>query len=104
MKVKSEREVAQSYPTLGDPMDCSLPGSSVHRIFQATVLEWVTIAFGTTIKNLRDWDHKKPQRGATPKEGAGNTLAVSMASDVLAVNLGETQSHIMLYTLYIFIL
>ena len=35
-------------------MDCSLPGSSIHRIFQATVLEWVTIAFGTTIKNLKE--------------------------------------------------
>ena len=42
MKVKSEREVAQSCPTLSDPMDCSLPGSSVHRIFQARVLEWGT--------------------------------------------------------------
>ena len=52
----------------------------------------------------RDWDHKKPQTGVTPKEEAGNTLEVSMASDALAVNLGETQSHIMLYTLYIFIL
>ena len=41
MKVKSEREVAQSCPTLHDPMDCSLPGSSVHGIFQARVLEWV---------------------------------------------------------------
>ena len=40
MKVKSEREVAQSRPTLCDSMDCSLPGSSVHRIFQARVLEW----------------------------------------------------------------
>ena len=40
MKVKSESEVAQSYRTLSDPMDCSLPGSSVHRIFQARVLEW----------------------------------------------------------------
>ena len=40
MKVKSESEVAQSYPTLNDPMDCSLPGSSVHGIFQARVLEW----------------------------------------------------------------
>ena len=39
MKVKSESEVAQSCPTLSDPMDCSLPGSSVHRIFQARVLE-----------------------------------------------------------------
>ena len=45
MKVKSEREVAQSCPTLCDPMDCSLPGSSVHGIFQARVLEWGAIAF-----------------------------------------------------------
>ena len=45
MKVKSEREVAQSCPTLSDPMDCSLPGSSVHGIFQARVLEWGAIAF-----------------------------------------------------------
>ena len=45
MKVKSETEVAQSCPTLSDPMDCSLPGSSIHGIFQARVLEWVAIAF-----------------------------------------------------------
>ena len=45
MKVESESEVAQSRPTLSDPMDCSLPGSSVHGIFQARVLEWVAIAF-----------------------------------------------------------
>ena len=45
MKAKSENEVAQSCPTLHDPMDCSLPGSSVHGIFQARVLEWVAIAF-----------------------------------------------------------
>ena len=45
MKVKSESEVAQSCPTLSDPMDCSLPGSSVHGIFQAGVLEWGAIAF-----------------------------------------------------------
>ena len=44
MKVKSESEVAQSYLTLSDPMDCSLPGSSFHEIFQARVLEWVAIA------------------------------------------------------------
>ena len=43
MKVKSESEVAQSCPTLGDPMDCSLPGSSVHGIFQARVLDWGAI-------------------------------------------------------------
>ena len=45
MKVKSESEVAQSCPTPSDPMDCSLPGSSVHEIFQARVLEWGAIAF-----------------------------------------------------------
>ena len=45
MKVKSEREVAQSCLTLCDPVDSSLPGSSVHRIFQARVLEWGAIAF-----------------------------------------------------------
>ena len=45
MKVKSESEVTQSCLTLSDPMDCSLPGSSIHRIFQARVLEWVAIAF-----------------------------------------------------------
>ena len=45
MKVKSESEVAQSCPTLSHPMDCSLPGSSVHGIFQARVLEWGAIAF-----------------------------------------------------------
>ena len=44
--LESESEVAQSCPTLCDPMDCSLPGSSVHGIFQAGVLEWVAIALG----------------------------------------------------------
>ena len=45
MRVKSESEVAQSCLTLSDPMDCSLPGSSVHGIFQARVLEWGAMAF-----------------------------------------------------------
>ena len=45
MKVKSGSEVAQSCPTLSDPMDCSLPGSSIHGIFQARVLEWGAFAF-----------------------------------------------------------
>ena len=44
MKVKSEREVAQLCLTLRDPLDCSPPGSSVHGIFQARVLEWDAIA------------------------------------------------------------
>ena len=45
MKMKSESEVAQSCPTLHNPMDCSPPGSSIHGIFQTRVLEWVAIAF-----------------------------------------------------------
>ena len=49
MEVQNESEVAQSCPTLQNPMDCSLPGSSVHGIFQARVLEWVAIAFSTEI-------------------------------------------------------
>ena len=50
MKVKSESEVAQSCPTPSDPMDYSLPGFSVHGIFQARVLEWRAIAFSAVIE------------------------------------------------------
>ena len=53
MKVKSESEVSQSCPSLSDPMDCSLLGSSAHGIFQARVLEWVAIAFST--KRIKCW-------------------------------------------------
>ena len=49
MKVKSESEVAQSWPTLSNPTDCSLPGSSIHGIFQARELEWVAIIFSSCI-------------------------------------------------------
>ena len=52
MKVKSEGEVAWSCPTLSDPLDCSLPGSTVHGIFLAKVLEWGAIVF--SIKILYD--------------------------------------------------
>ena len=53
MKVKSESEVDQSCPTLSDPMDCSLPGSSIHGIFQARVLEWGAIAFSGQMLNWK---------------------------------------------------
>ena len=56
MKVKSESEVAQSCPTPRDPMDCSLPGSSVHGIFQARVLEWGAVAFSIYIP--KDWNKR----------------------------------------------
>ena len=56
MKVKSESEVALSCLTLCDPMDCSLPGSSIHGIFQARVLEWVAIAFSEgCLQNLTNY-------------------------------------------------
>ena len=57
MKVKSESEVAQLCPTLSDPMDYSLPGSSVHGIFQARVLEWVAIASTHFPCSLQNWSN-----------------------------------------------
>ena len=61
MKVKSEREVAQSCLTPSDPMDCSLPVSSIHGIFQARVLEWGAIAFSKAKRelcNMKLWEGK----------------------------------------------
>ena len=52
MKVKSENEVTQSCPTPSNHMDCGLPGSSIHGIFQARVLEWVAIAFSERSQSL----------------------------------------------------
>ena len=53
--LKKESEVTQSCPTLGNPMDCSPPGSSIHGIFQARVLEWVAISFSRRSSLPRDW-------------------------------------------------
>ena len=68
MKVKSESEVAQSYPTLSDPMDCSIPGSSAHGIFQARVLEWGAIAFSNYMAqkslNIENPLHMSLQHGS----------------------------------------
>ena len=52
MKVKSEKEVTQSCLTLSDPMDCSLPGSFVHGISQARVLEWGAVAFSDSVAKI----------------------------------------------------
>ena len=67
MKVKSESEVAQSYLTLSDPMDCSLPGSSVHGIFQARVLEWFDILRApiTSCGRTGPFQSSLPSRAAT---------------------------------------
>ena len=58
MKVKSESEVAQSCPTLSDPMDCRLLGSSIYGIFQARVLEWGAIAFSVQRREVTKWKSK----------------------------------------------
>ena len=62
MKVKSQSEVTQSCPTLSNPMDCSLPGSSVQGIFQARVLEWGAIAFSNISKLLRTTNQQPSAR------------------------------------------
>ena len=61
MKVKSESEVTQSCPTISNPMDCSLLGSSVHGIFQARVLEWGAIAFSLTLNKILLFHFKQCQ-------------------------------------------
>ena len=63
MKVKSEREVAQSCPTPSNPMDCSLPGSSDHGIFQARVLEWGAIAISDNASKLELQGERKTLEG-----------------------------------------
>ena len=101
MKVKSEREVTQSCPTLSDPMDCNLPGSSIHGIFQARELEWGAITFSVQrphmglihpFPHVRDFprgsDSKAsacnagdpgtiPGSGRSPAEGNANPLQYS---------------------------
>ena len=62
MKVKSESEVAQLCPTLSDPMDCSLPGSSIHGILQARVLEWGAIALSYLDSILKSRDITLPTK------------------------------------------
>ena len=89
MKVKSESEVPQLCPTLSDPMDCSLPGSSVHGLFQARVLEWGAIAF--SIGNLgcrkekKVWSVKKIRLWLCTKEirqkGSHQWMSVILCQD-----------------------
>ena len=52
---ESESEVTQLCPTFCNPMDCSLPGSSIHGIFQARILEWIAISFSRRSSQPRDW-------------------------------------------------
>ena len=93
MKVKSESEVAQSYLTLSDPMDCSSPGSSVHRIFQARVLEWGAIAFSAK-EDLSQLKKKKPKTGV-----GGTSLVVQwlrlpvQGTQILSLDQKKKKTH-----------
>ena len=84
MKVKSESEVTQSCPTPSDPMDCSLPGSSVHGIFQARVLEWGAIAFSDM--PLR-WSKSRPLTTAS----AGEEAELSFVTVLVGMQTGTAQ-------------
>ena len=81
VKVKSESEVVQSCPTLRDPMDCSLPGSSVHGIFQARVLEWGAIALVWSVDE--QWSQKSGERAKCWQSGvlcfSLNSITVSLS-------------------------
>ena len=92
MKVKSEREVAQSCPTLSNPMDCSLPGSSIHGIFQARILEWGAIAFSIwkhwwSIINYHSWAGSGygdgPHHGLCPQDAMYEGYAYEKFSSAL---------------------
>ena len=77
MKVKSESEVAQSCPTLSDLMDYSLPGSSVHGIFQARALEWGAIAFS-------GHGHDPPGKGILQPQSSQQVASALQASSLPA--------------------
>ena len=89
MKVKRESEVAQSCPTLSDPMDCSLPASSVHGIFQARVLEWDAIAFSIHALYRVYKIHKKENQHCLLGLNSQYPWWLKMAKNLLAMQ--ETQ-------------
>ena len=90
MKVKSESEVDQSCLTLSDPMDCSLPGSSVHGILQARVLEWGAIAFSRSgaSPGQRFWENLCP---GTP--GTDAKIRAEDATQEAAGHLHLVENH-----------
>ena len=93
MKVKSEREVAQSCLTLSNPLDCSLPGSSVHGIFQARVLKWGAMAFFeiqkyAALNKIKFISH--PVRRGFPCGSAGKESACNVGDLGLIPGLGKS--------------
>ena len=82
IKEKSESEVAQSCLTLSDPMGCSLPGSSVHRIFQARVLEWGAIFLGLQNYCRQDCSHEIKRRLLLGRKVMNNLDSVFKSRDI----------------------
>ena len=98
MKAKSESEVSESCPTLRDPMDCSLPGSSIHGIFQARVLEWVAIAFSASVVKLCPTLCNKEQAWKTGKNtGVDNHSLLQGIFPTQGLNLGFLHCKEILY-------
>ena len=91
MKVKSESEVPQSCPTLRDPMDCSPPGSSIHGIFQARVLEWDAITFSNYFggapkslqMKLKDCSHEIKRHLLLGRKAMTNLNSILKSRDVI---------------------
>ena len=98
MKVKSESEVTQSCRTLRDPMDCSLPGSSIHGIFQARVLEWVVIAFSAPehrLGNCGTWLTCSEACGISPDQGSNLCFLHWQADSLPLSHQGSPIIHIL---------
>ena len=92
---ESESEVVESCPTLCDPMDCSLPGSSLHRILQARVLEWAAISFSGDL----------PDPGIKPRSPAfrADTLTSEPRASVCMYTIYKYAMCIYMYTIYIYV-
>ena len=101
MKVKNESEVTQSYPTLSDPMDCSLPGSSTHGIFQARVLEWGAIAFSISasktevffvFRNFYSWGQGKRTQKFQTELSDGNIFSIIKSKSCFYITILDLSS------------
>ena len=93
MKVKTGSEVAQSCLTLRDPMDCSLPGSSVHGIFQARVLEWVAIALSNSILRCDKYYRKNKIGKQVGRAGDGNLLKQGPGNFCICSNMDRPREY-----------
>jgi len=91
MKVKSESEVAQSCQTLSDPIDCSLPGSSVHGIFQARVLEWGAIAFSDRMMEITAEEQYKGKGMQRAEDSLRDFLNNIKCTNILIIGVPEDE-------------